>query len=1238
MPTLYYSNHLEQLVHPLTENFAENDPFDPIVVVIPNFNLQKWLSLELAQVNGITANCRFLPLEKAIAEAILNQHRMTKGQTFSAKEIVLLHANQLQRLIIQILTDILQETPGRKDSGVWSPLKTYLQRHATAGESRDLRLFQLAGRITGLFQNYSYHRPDLLQLWESGRFCFSGTIAAETEKWQRQLWLELFGAEGRLTLYNQHVAQSDMADVLPLFMTLSQLITQYQPVSPEGKKKLHIFGVSYISRLHQEALSKLDQQYDIFVYALNPCMEFWEDLKADWEVRREARKNILVHQKDPISPEEFEAGDLIQNEEDTPLLQAWGRPGRENIRLLNEWTGWVFTEQFVDPRRSTPATLLEQVQFDILVREPKRHQSLHAKQDESLQVFACPNCRRESETVANQIWDLVQKDPNIKFNDIAVVVPDMAMYQADLELCFNKLHQIPYNLIDGTLDSAGRLLEGVLKLLQLGFGEYNRKEVFDICGHPNFAARFETENVDVAQWLLWADELGIFYGISKQKNQEDGFHYVNKDLYNWEQGFKRLTLSMYLQQEHEWDPLVYTVGEDKYIPVPLHSTQHDEAVRFVTIVRSLIVDTQEMPNWKMSAKEWGRYLGILVKTYLAPVDTSEESIFQNILSSLSELGKLDQVCVDPGKEVVSYRVIYEFVKQQQSQISIKRGFYLADGVTIASFLPMRPIPFQALFVMGLGEGIFPRLLKKDNLDLREAPVPLRKRVLGKYFRERNIGDVSSAERDKYMFLEALISTRSYLYLSYVSRNIYSDDLLEPSSILQTLLSVIESQYLPPGEKFIPQSCPLKGYSLLHFPELDLTADSAEDGLTNYDPQAFQQARVLQLRKMLENHLSNQLQKSLALPREWLLHQSRQWQITNNSPTLHLEVLSKTETEEPETISLYFSQIRAFLECPLQATAKRKLGIVEEEEEDLSEMIDEPFDTPFLEENTLLKTIFANAVEKKEPDWEALYKKQAELFELQGKMPTGEFKEWNRNRHLQQLHSWQENFQQTIDSQKPWSTLVEHAQIFRFGRPLEGEKYFGAQTISSPLSLEIQLSTGRSVKIELQGNTQWCVSGSQCWYSIYLSNHTKKLSTRHFLRGFLDMVFLSAAGEAPLVSNMQSLLIPGSVGAHQGQALRVFSQEESLAYLSHLILAMLEEDYAFLMPIEAIMTVCKKHIPGSPEDFQQLLELEVQKLLDNPRSSFSSKWGPIQDLSPYTTPANAYSLFKKRFLPYFQAIL
>ena len=73
MPRLHYSNQLESLIVPLAQELDKRDPFDTADIVVPNFSLEKWISLKLAQIRGIAANLRFITLEKAINEGLQNK-------------------------------------------------------------------------------------------------------------------------------------------------------------------------------------------------------------------------------------------------------------------------------------------------------------------------------------------------------------------------------------------------------------------------------------------------------------------------------------------------------------------------------------------------------------------------------------------------------------------------------------------------------------------------------------------------------------------------------------------------------------------------------------------------------------------------------------------------------------------------------------------------------------------------------------------------------------------------------------------------------------------------------------------------------------------------------------------------------------------------------------------------------------------------------------------------------------
>ncbi|MDP6330758.1 MAG: exodeoxyribonuclease V subunit gamma, partial [SAR324 cluster bacterium] len=98
MPELHYSNRLDRLIEPLAENLDAEDPFEKAEIVVPNFSLQKWISLQLAQRAGIAANLRFIPLEKALQEMIQFPLRKPTGR-------ILITRMMLQRLLLERLRE-----------------------------------------------------------------------------------------------------------------------------------------------------------------------------------------------------------------------------------------------------------------------------------------------------------------------------------------------------------------------------------------------------------------------------------------------------------------------------------------------------------------------------------------------------------------------------------------------------------------------------------------------------------------------------------------------------------------------------------------------------------------------------------------------------------------------------------------------------------------------------------------------------------------------------------------------------------------------------------------------------------------------------------------------------------------------------------------------------------------------------------------------------------------------------
>ena len=117
---------------------------------------------------------------------------------------------------------------------------------------------------------------------------------------------------------------------------------------------------------------------------------------------------------------------------------------------------------------------------------------------------------------------------------------------------------------------------------------------------------------------------------------------------------------------------------------------------------------------------------------------------------------------------------------------------------------MRSLPFRFVFLCGLGEGRFPVPSGPDPLDLTLV--------------HRSIGDVNSRERDKYLFLETLVSARERLYLSYVDRDAQTGEPLEPSPVVNELVRYLQKQHMGALSKYWIQKQPLRRFDQAYFPE------------------------------------------------------------------------------------------------------------------------------------------------------------------------------------------------------------------------------------------------------------------------------------------------------------------------------------------------------------------------------------------------------------------------------------
>jgi exodeoxyribonuclease V gamma subunit len=175
-------------------------------------------------------------------------------------------------------------------------------------------------------------------------------------------------------------------------------------------------------------------------------------------------------------------------------------------------------------------------------------------------------------------------------------------------------------------------------------------------------------------------------------------------------------------------------------------------------------------------REWTNALSSLLDQFFKCKETAQgdlQALRQIIqrLSSLSERSGFDAP--------LHIDIIKAFLHRHAEQRTAGAGF-MSGGVTCCEMLPMRSIPFKVICLLGLNHDAYPRPARKLGFDLMA--------------RHPRAGDRSRRRDDRYLFLEALLSARQALIISYCGQSIADNAPLPPSVLVSELLDVIEQGF------------------------------------------------------------------------------------------------------------------------------------------------------------------------------------------------------------------------------------------------------------------------------------------------------------------------------------------------------------------------------------------------------------------------------------------------------------
>lgn len=713
---LISSNRVETLQQHLAGRLSAepmHNPFAREVIVVPGMAMARWLNLRLAQDLGVAANIAY-PLPAA----------------------------WIWELAGSLLPDVPERDPLDRESAAWRIYRLLPQhmpdpafatlRQYLADDSDGIRRWQLSVRIADVFDRYQFYRPDWLRSWADGQ-----SVAAAAD-WQAQLWRSL---------------TADLADRHRVALVERLVRALEGPVdAAKLPARVSLFALSTLPPLFIDVLRALAKHCAVTLYQHSPTDHYWADLVSEKQAARRRLHN---------------ASHDLYCETGNELLASWGKQGQafQDLLLEGGLAEAGHEEIYVAPEADA---LLHRLQRDFLTLDGE---TLPVEADASIRVAVCHSPLRECQALHDHLLRELQRDPDLKPEDILVMVPEISRYAPYIEAVFRRDESdnrpfLPWNLSDLTLVDEHPLTLTFFELLRLPGSRFGFSGIMSILEVPEIARHHGLSQQDIDGLYSIFQQARVRWGLDAGHKQRLGLPATAGN--TWQQAEQRL-LAGYAMGGDEGS----TDGLWQSIAVMPHQGQADAGAmgRFFRFLDRLRYWQSELDRSR-SAEDWQIAINALIEDFF-PEYGDEDDRLQQIRDVLELLAR------QAGSTELSLPLLTLWLENSLGNHS-QRGRYFSGGITFCGMKPMRSMPFRVICVLGMNDQAFPR---------RDRPVEFD--GMAQQWRP---GDPRKGDEDRYLLLETLLCARDRLYFSYTGRSLKNNEPLQPSVLLRELMDYLDSRY------------------------------------------------------------------------------------------------------------------------------------------------------------------------------------------------------------------------------------------------------------------------------------------------------------------------------------------------------------------------------------------------------------------------------------------------------------
>lgn len=651
---IYQGNRLEDLADHLggLMHMKRQQEFSlkPDVVLVNNYEMSQWLTIRVAESQGICANVRFRLFGSFAWELV-------QGMICQTDEVDIMTRESFRWLVFRCL----QETAEGLEEAEFAELAGYIAGQGASG------LYYLSNQLADLFDRYLNYRVDMLSQWDEGR-------EPDNHGWQPEFWRMLSGMTG-----------GGLRAI-----RLRQLIERLRSDDPSLgiPRSIYLFGVSCLPPLHLDILSALSGRAEIHMFVLSPCREYWLDTVS------ERKRAALKKSMDPAMVDGlFPSGNR--------LLSSLGYAGRSFLARLYGFPLVEGRDFFRSHEGDVGCpTLLASIQDDILNLRQQGDEDggrgMVRGADSSIRIFSCHSRLREVEVLHDQLVHLFETCRDLQPHEILVMAPSIEEYASTVQAVFGAApeeRRIPFSIADLGLREADPVTRAFLSVFSAPLEDITGPGMMDILSQPCIMRRFGLDQEELSILRHWIRQSGIRRGIGTLTNSTE----VKQN--SWTFGLDRLFLSACMDHGEYWE-------ERRIMPVdfPLEGGNAGLLACLSGFFFGLVEFSESVHSvGSRTPDDWFALFRRILEDFISE-DLEDDNAAVHLLERLT---LLVQAMRDAGVDKLDFETICTVLQDELGRPSPPRAF-VSGNVLFSSLVPMRSIPFRVICLLGMNDVDFPR--------------------------------------------------------------------------------------------------------------------------------------------------------------------------------------------------------------------------------------------------------------------------------------------------------------------------------------------------------------------------------------------------------------------------------------------------------------------------------------------------------------------------------------------------